>query len=203
MNGGCLFRPAVYNAPCPVFKIPAGGGMDSFGCSFESEFGTIRLVWNGASGRIMRVLFPGQRVPDIEPVRAEDVPERVSELMSNLGRFLRGAEVEFDPGMLDLESCSPFKRRVLLLERTIPRGCVTTYGALARELGTKGGARAVGGALASNPLPLIIPCHRVVRSDGSIGGFQGGGVMKEKLLVMEGVKFLRKGIVDPRFIIVF
>lgn len=203
MKGCCLFRPAVYNAPGLVLNIREGGDMGVFGCSFEPEFGTIRLVWNGASGRIVRVLFPGQLLPDTEPVRAEDVPERVSTLMSNLGRFLRGAEVEFDPGILDLESCSPFKRRVLLLERTVPRGCVTTYGALARELGIKGGARAVGGALASNPFPFIIPCHRVVRSDGSIGGFQGGGGMKEKLLGMEGVKFLRKGSVDPRFMMMF
>ncbi|MDD1689676.1 MAG: MGMT family protein [Methanoregula sp.] len=95
--------------------------------------------------------------------------------------------------MLDLDRCPPFQRRVLLAEHAIPRGYVSTYGRIARHLGIPGGARAVGNALSKNPFPLVIPCHRALRSDGSTGGFQGGAAMKVRLLEMEGASFLPDG----------
>ena len=67
-------------------------------------------------------------------------------------------------------------------------------------MGIPGGARAVGMALASNPFPLVIPCHRVIRTDGSLGGFGGGLKMKKKLLGIEGVAFNEKGKVLPQFL---
>ncbi len=78
---------------------------------------------------------------------------------------------------------------MLQAEYGIPRGWVSTYGRIARELGVVGGGRAVGNALASNPFPLLIPCHRAVRSTGALGGYQGGLEMKKALLEMEGVVF--------------
>ena len=75
----------------------------------------------------------------------------------------------------------------------IPKGKVSTYGRLAEKSGASKGARAVGNALATNPYPLIIPCHRVIRSDGSLGGFGGGLKMKKELLLMEGITFDAKG----------
>jgi methylated-DNA-[protein]-cysteine S-methyltransferase len=80
-----------------------------------------------------------------------------------------------------------------MAEREIPRGWVSTYGRIATHLGVPGGARAVGGALARNPFPIIIPCHRAIRSDGSLGGFQGGPDMKRALLEFEGVGFSSTG----------
>jgi len=87
-----------------------------------------------------------------------------------------------------LERCTDFQRRVILTEYSIPRGRVSTYGRIARALGVMGGARAVGSALARNPFPLVIPCHRAVRSDGAMSGYQGGAPMKRALLEMEGVE---------------
>jgi len=72
-----------------------------------------------------------------------------------------------------------------------------TYGGLAASIGVPGGARAVGGALAGNPLPLIFPCHRVIRGDGTLGGFGGGLDLKKTLLTREGVSFDRRGRVMP------
>ena len=89
--------------------------------------------------------------------------------------------------------CTPFQRRVLLAEFGIPRGYVSTYGRIARFIRVPDGARAVGNALAGNPFPIVIPCHRALRSDGSIGGFQGGREMKERLLRMEGVRIGEDG----------
>ena len=80
-----------------------------------------------------------------------------------------------------------FRRKVWKVLKTIPYGRVRSYGWVARKIGTPLGARAVGGACGGNPLPLIIPCHRVVAGDGSLGGFSGGVMTKKRLLRLEGV----------------
>ncbi len=123
--------------------------------------------------------------------------------MPNFKRFLeiygtfKGKRVAVDLNALDLSHVSRFQKRVYLLLRRIPRGRVASYGALATRLGGRWYARAVGTAVASNPLPLIIPCHRVVPASLAVGnyGMPGlkppqGGYMKRKLLEREGVKFL-------------
>jgi len=77
---------------------------------------------------------------------------------------------------------------------------VSTYGRIARKLGLPRAARAVGNALARNPFPLIIPCHRAVRFDGSLGGYAGGVRMKKMLLELEGVEFDRHGrVITKKF----
>jgi methylated-DNA-[protein]-cysteine S-methyltransferase len=80
-----------------------------------------------------------------------------------------------------------------LAEYRIPRGWISTYGRIARHLGTPGGARAVGGALARNPFPIIIPCHRAIGANSELGGFRGGLEMKRALLELEGVEFSQTG----------
>jgi len=72
------------------------------------------------------------------------------------------------------------------LTRAIPRGHTRAYGEIAREVGSPGAARAVGQSMARNPWPVVVPCHRVVASDGSLTGFGGGLVMKRRMLEMEG-----------------
>lgn len=78
------------------------------------------------------------------------------------------------------------RRRAWLALEEIPYGCTTTYGELARRLGRPGAARAIGRACATNPLPVLLPCHRVVGADGSLTGFGGGLVTKRRLLELEG-----------------
>lgn len=117
--------------------------------------------------------------------------------------FLAGDAVNFSIDELDFEDIGGFERRVLLADHQIPRGRVMTYGGLAAKVGVPGGARAVGNVMAGNPFPLIIPCHRVIRSDGSLGGFGGGLPMKKALLEREGVAFDRKGRVLPGHILHF
>jgi O-6-methylguanine DNA methyltransferase len=93
------------------------------------------------------------------------------------------------PGSLpiDLRSVTPFRRAILEIAATIPRGEVRPYQWLARQVGKPGTARAVGSAMAQNPIPLIVPCHRVVRSDGLIGEYSlGGAPNKWRLLIVEG-----------------
>jgi methylated-DNA-[protein]-cysteine S-methyltransferase len=137
-----------------------------------------------ATEDLVRAAFPD--------VRPGDDPA-IAELVEQMRRFLLGETVALSPEWLALEHCSPFQRRVFLADYRIPRGQVTTYGLLARYLGVPGGARAVGGALAHNPFPIVIPCHRVIASDGSLGGYQGGLAMKRWLLEMEGMPFSASG----------
>ena len=88
--------------------------------------------------------------------------------------------------MPDLEHCSKFQQKVLRAVSAIPRGKVSTYQRIAKQIGQPKAARAVARALANNPFPLIIPCHRVICSDGALGGYQGGLKMKRALLEKEG-----------------
>jgi methylated-DNA-[protein]-cysteine S-methyltransferase len=112
--------------------------------------------------------------PSTKPFR--DTIERLKD-------YFAGKRVEF-PNELDLSGATDFQRQVWRLTRLIPYGETRSYGWLARRLG-KRGARAVGQALARNRLPVIIPCHRVVGSDGSLGGYSGGVKTKSALLRRE------------------
>ncbi|MCK4480435.1 MAG: MGMT family protein, partial [Candidatus Lokiarchaeota archaeon] len=75
----------------------------------------------------------------------------------------------------------------------IPRGWVSTYKRIANQIGVNNGARVVGNCLAKNPFPIIIPCHRAIKTDGNLGGYQGGIKMKRALLEMEGIEISEKG----------
>lgn len=95
---------------------------------------------------------------------------------------------------LDLSHGTSFQRRVWLAARRIPFGRVRSYGWIAARVGGAHYARAVGHALGSNPVPVIVPCHRVVGHDGSLTGFAGGLTLKRKLLILEGTyKQLQQG----------
>jgi methylated-DNA-[protein]-cysteine S-methyltransferase len=102
--------------------------------------------------------------------------------------YFEGQTVDFsiDPPV-DLDHASPFGQKVLAACRTIPFGGKMTYSDLARQVGCPAAARAVGGVMAANPIPLIIPCHRVLRTDGGLGGFSapGGTAIKQRLLEHE------------------
>src|SRR4029077_3241746 len=92
----------------------------------------------------------------------------------------------------DLRGLTPFEQAVLRKTRQIPRGEVRPYGWVAREIGHPAAVRAVGTALANNPIPYFIPCHRVVRTDGQIGNYGGGGPeAKKAILTLEGVRLKR------------
>ena len=110
--------------------------------------------------------------------------------VTRFGRKPRPAELAPDVGdRFDLRSVTEFERAVLLKAREIPRGEVRTYAWIAAQIGHPAAVRAVGSALRKNPVPLLIPCHRVVRSDGHIGQYAlGGSDNKRSILAAEGVK---------------
>ena len=163
-------------------------------------FGALGIVWCELDGRprVLRVQLTRRDLPAAEAV-AELYPGarpgscgEVETIAAGIRGFLSGDAVEFPLEIADLAACGEFQRRVLVAEHAIPRGMVSTYRLIAAHLGKPRGARAVGNALATNPFPLIVPCHRAIRSDGGLGGYQGGVAMKRALLELEGIPF------DPR-----
>jgi methylated-DNA-[protein]-cysteine S-methyltransferase len=168
-----------------------------------SAFGVLGIVWldSGKGPRVQRVLLPNEQTA-VENIIRASFPDAspascpaIAELGERIQSFLDGKPVDFALTIVTLEKCSEFQRGVLLAEHKIPRGWVSTYQRIARTLAVPRGARAVGRALARNPFPIIIPCHRAIKSDGTIGGFQGGAKMKRALLELEGVEFTPEGTV--------
>jgi len=105
-------------------------------------------------------------------------------------RYFNGEKENFSEFELNLERVTPFQRRVYTyLRESVTYGKTITYGELAEKVGIKGGARAIGSAMAKNPFPIIVPCHRVLKSGNQIGGFGGGEEWKKYLLHLEGVTF--------------
>jgi methylated-DNA-[protein]-cysteine S-methyltransferase len=177
-----------------------------------SGFGAVGLVWvlpRGEAGpAATRILLPREGVEMRAVITAlypgavetshvvERFPSDYNKTGRQIERFMAGEAVNFSLDVLDLKVCGAFQQRVLRLEFQIPRGRVSTYGRLAGLLDHPRAARAVGTALARNPFPIVIPCHRAIREDGQPGGFGGGLRMKRALLEMEDVAFDRRGRVE-------
>jgi O-6-methylguanine DNA methyltransferase len=107
-------------------------------------------------------------------------------LPEDLRAYFSGQPVNFQKYPIDWQDMTPFGRRVLDLAQSIPWGETRNYGWLSAQLKLPGGARAVGGALGRNPVPIVIPCHRILRKDGRMGGFSAGIQWKRFLLDLEG-----------------
>jgi methylated-DNA-[protein]-cysteine S-methyltransferase len=165
-----------------------------------SPFGQLALLWaqDEERVRITHILIPSPKRSVAEGLRAYagavvGRQPQVDELCARLARYLEGEVVELPLDLLDRAACTPFQWQVLMAEKAIPRGEVRTYAQVAAAAGCPRGARAAGNALARNPFPIVIPCHRAVRSDGSLGGYYGGLAMKRALLEMEGVTLDARG----------
>jgi methylated-DNA-[protein]-cysteine S-methyltransferase len=121
---------------------------------------------------------------EISP-RVLSAPRRVDRARRELDEYFAGARRDFDVP-LDWSLARAFRREVLEELVKVPYGETTTYAELAADAGRPRAVRAAGTALATNPIPIIVPCHRVLRSDGSVGGYRGGADVKRKLLALEG-----------------
>ncbi len=114
-------------------------------------------------------------------------PEELQIFTRQLLEYLNGQRRQFDLPIA-LDQLTGFQRQVLMATLQIPRGQIVTYAEIARQIGNPKSVRAVGQALGRNPIPIVIPCHRVIASNGSLGGYSGGGGLetKAKLLQLEG-----------------
>ena len=155
----------------------------------ETKIGWIGLAWSGR-GLVSLQLPRSTRAAAVRILQRE-YPEGVwrssapAEMLRELKEYADGRRRAFELP-LDWSSIKPFQRAVLKATNTIPFGETRSYGWVAHKIGKPHASRAVGHALATNPIPIILPCHRVIGSDGGLHGYGGGLPMKAMLLKLEG-----------------
>jgi methylated-DNA-[protein]-cysteine S-methyltransferase len=168
----------------------AAGMLDVAYATTDSPLGPLLLA--GTDRGLVRVAYLDfsdrdavlQALADRLSPRMLEAPRRLDEPRRELDDYFDGRRHTFDLP-LDWRLMSDFTRRILTATAGIPYGAVSTYGAVAREAGSPHGSRAAGNALGSNPIPIVIPCHRVLHAGGGIGGYTGGLERKRALLAIE------------------
>ena len=145
----------------------------------DSPVGPLHITMTNRG--VSQVQFDGRAT---EPAATTVSSVIVDELLA----YFRGELREFSVPV-DLDDVTDFTRKVLEATATIPYGETVSYGEIAQMIGMPGATQAVGNALGANPVPIVIPCHRVIRSDGSMGWFTGGAHIRRALLRLEGVDF--------------
>ena len=162
-------------------------------CCQELDTPIGKLLVAASSSGICRICFPSESESDrahwfdryFSMAPLEGVEGALAEAMEQLLRYFQGREETFDLP-LDLRG-TPFQIRVWRQLLEIPYGTTLSYGEVARAIGNPRASQAVGSAVGKNPVPIVVPCHRVLGHDGSLVGFGGGLPTKEKLLKLEGV----------------
>src|SRR5690349_18314332 len=164
---------------------------------FETAHGFCAIAWTSSGVAGFRLpartaLATEQnmrrRLPEAEPGAP---PEAIANIIQLAQRYFAGERIDFSTIQLDLTRQDEFLRKIYAAAREVSWGQTTTYGTLAKQLGFGSEvARDVGQAMARNPIPLIIPCHRVLAAGGKLGGFSapGGSNTKEAMLALEGVR---------------
>jgi O-6-methylguanine DNA methyltransferase len=161
--------------------------MDQMGLRLRQEqFADVldRLILYSTPAGISRVTIRRGRKPETLPSPVAQAGTLLAQARQEIVEYLAGERAYFTVP-LDLSQVSGFDRRALDLAAAIPYGDVRTYKWIAERLGSPDAARAVGSAMAHNPIPILVPCHRVVRTDGGLGGYSFGLFRKEALLDLE------------------
>lgn len=168
---------------------------------FEAAMGFCAIAWNDAGLVCFRLPMADADAAKRSVLRrlpravAADPPASVADVIAAARRYFEGQQADFSGYALDLGTREPFFVRVYDFVRNLKWGETTTYGAVAKALGAgPEAARDVGQAMAQNPVPLIIPCHRVLAAGGRVGGFSapGGSATKARMLALEGVDLRAK-----------
>lgn len=149
--------------------------------TFDTALGRVGIT---ASAKGLLALTLTRQSP---PKAKQQPPHQFTDLVERLQAYFNDNKVTFMDDKLDLSAATPFQVKVWGIIRLIPYGETRSYRWVAEQIGQPAAARAVGQALAKNPLPVIIPCHRVLASDGKLGGYSGGLKMKRTLLRLEHV----------------
>jgi methylated-DNA-[protein]-cysteine S-methyltransferase len=174
-----------------VDRAASEGLLDVAYARADSPFGTLLLATTSCG--LIRVGLPNQDSNELLEELAErisprvlEAPSRLDETRRELDLYFRGELTEFDLP-LDWRLSRDFRRRALRAIARIPYGQTRSYTEIATSAGNERAVRAAGTACGSNPLPIVVPCHRVLRSGGTLGGYGGGLPMKRALLELEGV----------------
>jgi methylated-DNA-[protein]-cysteine S-methyltransferase len=171
-------------------RVAGQGLADLSYAPVDSPFGELLLA--ASSRGLVRLAFPEEDADTVLERLAARVSPRIVEGPARLDRARRELDEYFDGRRrefelpLDWALVGPFGRRVLGAAAQIPYGHVLTYTEVAAEAGSPRGSRATGNALGANPIPIVVPCHRVLRRGGALGGYAGGLPRKQFLLELEG-----------------
>ena len=161
---------------------------------FNTDMGWVGIL-SSATG-LLRITLPQHSAQEARQLLGDGVnyaaqaPNLFKDLMERLRSYFSGHKTTF-PDKLDLSKATAFQRKVWEITKLIPYGETRSYAWVAERSVKPGAARAVGQALARNPLPIIVPCHRVVAGDGSLGGYRGGLEIKRYLLWLEASALCR------------
>jgi methylated-DNA-[protein]-cysteine S-methyltransferase len=158
---------------------------------FSTPFGHGAILFEGPPLLIKRILLPHAgsnllkgRIQHAGPATAGHTPEILG-LCRDIEAYLHGAPAQPPWKILDVCGLTPLQQLVLKAVATVAHGKTRTYGQIAAQIGRPRACRFVGTTLARNPFPVVIPCHRIVRADGSPGGFAGGTELKRRMLALE------------------
>jgi O-6-methylguanine DNA methyltransferase len=170
-------------------------------CLFETPLGTCGIAWREPADSASRAVVTAVQLPEATPRATESriarrsgpsrrglPPPEIVAIIEGIRRHLGGQVQDFRSVEVDLGDVAPFFRQVYEAAREIPPGQTRTYGEIARAVGQPHRAQEVGLAMAKNPVPILIPCHRVAAAGGRPGGFSahGGRATKSRLLALEG-----------------
>ncbi|MDX6652998.1 MAG: methylated-DNA-[protein]-cysteine S-methyltransferase [Solirubrobacterales bacterium] len=167
------------------------GLLDVAYATVDSPFGP--FVVAATRRGLVRLAFTNERPDDVLEQLAARISPRLLEAPARLDQTRRELELYFEGKLhdfdlpLDWQLTEGFRRRVLRATARVPYGETSTYAEIAAKAGSERAFRAAGSALGSNPLPIVVPCHRILRSGGNLGGYGGGLPMKQRLLELEGV----------------
>ncbi len=154
---------------------------------YDTAHMSLGLVWYVATDKLAALLLPGEtmRVDGESGASSSNRGPMLRRLIAQLDRYFAGQIPHFDYAILDFQGLTDFRSAVYRSVFDIPWGQTRAYADVARDVGSPGASRAVGTAMADNPFPVIVPCHRVVGADGRLGGYRGGQDMKSRLLALE------------------
>ncbi len=178
----------------PRASPPLAAERDLLDVAVATMSSPIGELWLAVTPRgLACIAFEGEDRDELMDRLAREISPRVlehapatDEVRRELDAYFVGGRTTFDLA-LDRRLIHGIARDVLAATARVPFGDTTTYGELARRIGKPKAARAVGNALGSNPIPIVVPCHRVLRAGGALGGYAGGVARKELLLQLEGV----------------
>ncbi len=159
---------------------------------FHTTFGFSAVVFQRDPFRVKRVFLPcsgkeglKRRLRATFPTAFPGKEKEALALSRDIRAYFDGRPIEIPSRLLDMDGLTPLQQGVLKTVATVPHGATRSYGEIAAQIGRPRACRFVGTSLARNPFPVVIPCHRIIRADGSAGKFGGGTALKKRMLALE------------------
>lgn len=183
-----LYKKIIYNTPIKNIVII---------WSKNNDFNIEEIILSNPKMNAEEIA--NAKYPNAKIIKSKKEPKKLKNFLKELNKFFNEEKYEFSMEYLNLDKLTDFQREVLTAEFNTVKGTVNTYGKLAKEINKPKAYRAVGTALSKNPFPIIVPCHRTIKSDKTIGGFGGvveGLESKKILLELEGIEIQGKKVIS-------